>query len=102
MSKVVRLTGRELFIYYNKKLGIDDKGISVGGCTNKRILADRTGIDYNKLMWIFTRKNKCFYDDGNTVILKLYTSDIKKGGQSLARKGKGGMESFARYIMKKY
>jgi hypothetical protein len=97
----VRLAGKELFVYYHKKLGIVDKGVRVGGCTNKRILSKKTGITEGLLMKIFTREGLCYYEDDSTVILKLHTSDIQKGRQSMKRKGKGGMESFLRYIVKK-
>jgi hypothetical protein len=93
----VVLGGKELFVYYRKSGG----GI-VGGCTNKRILSKRTGIDYNTLMWNFTRKGRCYYENEFVVILKLHTSDIEKGAQSMVRKGKGGMERFMeRYVIKK-
>lgn len=100
MDKILRLTGKELFVYYSKKLGMESKDIYVGGCTNKRILSKKTGIDYNTLMKVFTRKGMRYYDDGDIVIMKLYTSDIEKGGQSLKRKGKGGMENFIKFVMK--
>jgi len=94
----VRLRSKEVFVYYHYKLGRDNADILVGGCTNKRILSDKTGIDYSVLMWHFTRKGHCFYDNGETIILKLFTDNIEKGLQSFTRRGVGGMESFARYI----
>ena len=94
----VRLTGRILFIYYFKKM----EGMKIGGCTNKRILSKRSGVDYSTLMSNFTRKGKCFYENEDTVIMKLHTSDIEKGAQSMIRRGKGGMERFMeRYVIKK-
>lgn len=93
----VRLTGRDLFVYYFKKL----ENVKVGGCTNKRILSKRTGVDYDTLMWYFTRKDRCMYENEDVIILKLYTSGIEKGAQSIARKGKGGMEAFmSKYVRK--
>ncbi len=98
----VRLGSKVLFIYYHKVLAVDSPNIIVNACTNKRILSKKTGIDYNTLMWNFTRKNKCFYENENTIILKLYTSVIEKGNQSITRKGKGGMEKFMeKYAIKK-
>ncbi len=99
--KEVRLSSKELFIYYFKKLAEEHDNISVGGCTNKRILSKKTGVDYNTLMWQFTRKNRCYYDNGEVVIMKLYTVDIEKGSQSMVRRGPGGMDKFIRYISKK-
>jgi hypothetical protein len=103
MSKErIRLTGRLLFIYYFKKIGIENKSIMVKGCTNKRILGKRTGIGVDLLVNIFTRKGLCYYENDDVVIMKLYASDIEKGAQSVMRKGKGGMEKFIeRYTIKK-
>ena len=98
----LRLTGKDLFVFYHKRLGLADKSIEPGGCTNKRVLSNKTGIEYNTLMWVFTRQGLCYYENDDTVIMKLYTGNITKGGQSVARKGKGGMERFIeRYVIKK-
>jgi hypothetical protein len=96
----VRLTSKELFVFYNKKLGDGEKTTRVGGCTNKRVLSERTGIGWYELEKIFTRQGGCYFDNGEVLIMKLHTSDIKKGNQSLVRKGRGGMENFAKYITK--
>ncbi|MBK5202131.1 MAG: hypothetical protein JJE45_00215 [Prolixibacteraceae bacterium] len=97
----VRLGGKDLFIYYHKKIGIGNNSIIPKGCTNKRVLSKRTGIDYNTLMWNFTRQGKSYYENDDTLILKVYPGDIEKGGQSMIRRGKGGMENFAKYIGKR-
>jgi hypothetical protein len=94
----VRLGGKELFVYYHRGIG-EDTRIRVGGCTNKRVLSRKTGVEYNTLMWVFTRKGLCYYEKEDIIILKLYTSDIEKGGQSMKRRGRGGMENFMRYVM---
>jgi hypothetical protein len=52
-------------------------------------------------MKIFTRKRGIYYEDDGVVIIKLHPRDIKKGGQSLSRKGKGGMERFKNYVIGK-
>jgi len=101
MKREVRLSGKDLFIFYHKGLDKGDKSITVGGCTNKRVLAKKTGIDYNTLMWVFTRKRLCYYETADTIVLKLLTSNIEKGGQSMARRGRGGMESFVKYISRR-
>lgn len=101
MGRVVRLSGKDLFIYYHKGLGVDDPSVAVNACTNKRILAKKTGIDYNTLMSHFTRKRRCYYENATTIILKLHPRVIEKGGQSMSRRGKGGMESFVKYISKR-
>lgn len=93
----VRISSKELFIYYHKQLGSEGRNAIVGGCTNKRILASRTGVDYYTLMKVFTRKGGCFYENGDVIIIKLFTGDIIKGKQSMARRGKGGMEKFLQY-----
>jgi hypothetical protein len=94
----IRLTSRELFVFYNKKLGLEN---SVGGCSNKRILEERTGVGWSVLEREFTRLGHCYFDNGEVVILKLFTADIKKGNQSVSRKGRGGMEQFAKYVLGK-
>jgi hypothetical protein len=94
----IRLTGKELFVYYFKKLGEKDNRIKVGGCTNKRILSKRTGISESLLMGIFTRKGFSYYENEDVVIMKLHTGDIEKGRQSITRRGRGGMESFVKYL----
>jgi hypothetical protein len=87
-----RLTGRELYVYCFKKLDNVKNGI----CTNKRILSDRTGIEYCVLMNMFTRKGLKRYENEDVLILKVYTADLEKGSQSIRRRGKGGMENFVK------
>jgi hypothetical protein len=98
----IRLTGKELFVYYFKKLGEGNKNIRIGGCTNKRILSKKTGITWSVLENTFTRKGFCYYENEEVVIMKLRTADIEKGLQSMKRKGIGGMERFVeRYTIKR-
>jgi hypothetical protein len=98
----IRLTGKDLFVYYHKKLGIGNKDIKCGGCTNKRLLSRRTGIGEGMLTNIFTRKGLSYYENEDVVIMKVSTTSIEKGSQSMVRKGKGGMERFVeRYTIKK-
>jgi hypothetical protein len=98
----LRLTGKDLFIFYHRDIGIGDNSIKPGGCTNKRILSKQTGIDYNTLMRVFTRQRRCYYETDGMIILKVSTGDIKKGSQSLGRRGKGGMDRFIeRYTIKR-
>ena len=97
----VRLTGRDLFVYYIRGVSGSENKVHGGICTNKRVLSERTGIDYNTLMWNFTRKGYSFYDNGDIVVMKFRPSDIVKGGQSLSRKGKGGMERFKNFVIGK-
>jgi hypothetical protein len=97
----IRISSTELFVYYHKKLGLMSNDIRVGGCTNKKLLSEKSGVDYYILMREFTRKDRCYYETEDIVILKLLTDDIKKGKQSVNRKGRGGMENFVKYIMKK-
>ena len=94
----VRLGGKVLFVYYFKKLGESNKQIEVCGCTNKHKLSERTGIDYNTLMRIFTRQGKNYYENEDVLILKLPTGNIIKGDQSITRRGRGGMENFVKYL----
>ena len=97
----IRLTGRYVFVYYYKRIGIGDKRVLAGGCTNQRLLSKRTGLSEGLLMRVFTREGYCYYEDNDLVILKLRTSDIEKGRQSIVRRGNGGMEKFvSRYIIR--
>ena len=93
----IRISSKELFIYYHKHLDSEGRDAVVGGCTNKRILASRTGVGYYTLMKVFTRRGDCFYENGDVIIIKLFTSDIIKGKQSMSRRGRGGMEKFLQY-----
>ena len=95
-----RLHSKELFIWYPKWIGRDDKKVTARGYTNKRVLSQRSGVNYDNLVRVFTREGKHYYENADGVIIRLYVSEITKGGQSVARKGKGGMENFVRYIMK--
>jgi hypothetical protein len=98
----VRLSGKELYVYYNREFDLHDKRYSCGGCTNKRVLSRKTGIGYDLLVKVFTRHGEVYYDNGVIVILKLYTDYIEKGGQSFNRRGRGGMEAFmGKYIRKR-
>jgi hypothetical protein len=51
---------------------------------------------------VFTRQGQCYFDNGDVVIIKIYTTDIEKGSQSMVRRGRGGMEKFvSKYIIRK-
>jgi hypothetical protein len=100
-KKDVRILSSELFIFYDKKLGIGNNSIHSIGCTNKTILNERTNLDYGFLMKVFTRENKFYYEDENMIVLRIFTDEILRGKQSVKRKGKGGMENFAKYILRK-
>ena len=92
----VRLSGKELFVYYHKGMG----EIEAGGCTNKRILSEKSGIGYDNLVRVFTRDRVNYYEDDTVVIIRLFVSNIVKGRQSMVRRGRGGMERFReRYMM---
>ncbi len=93
----IRLTGRELYIFYHKEMG-NNKQVEVMGCTNKVVLARRSGVNYDNLVRVFTREKRHFYENGDVIIMRLYVRNIIKGSQSLSRRGKGGMEVFARYV----
>ena len=98
----VRISSKEMFVYYEREaIEGGKKNPVIGGCTNKRLLARATGVEYYVLMKVFTREGKCFYDDGRVVIMKLFTGDIARGHQSWKRKGRGGMDGFVRYVLKK-
>jgi hypothetical protein len=88
-----RITSKELYVYC-----IRHGEMFIGGCSNKRILSERTGVGYDNLVRIFTREKRVFFDNGEVIILRLSTGNIKKGNQSLSLKGKGGSSAFNKYI----
>lgn len=89
-----------LFVYYGKRINTSKEKGFVRGCTNKRVLAQKTGIRYDTLVNIFTRQRNVYYETEDIIILKLYISDITKGSQSLKRRGQAGMKKFAEYVIK--
>jgi hypothetical protein len=96
----IRLTGKELFVCYHKGIG-DTKRVEGIACTNKVVLAQRSGINYDNLVRIFTREKRHYYETEGVVIIRVYVRNIYKGGQSMKRRGRGGMEKFATYISRK-
>jgi len=63
-----------------------DKGkgdVFLFSCTNKRVRADRAGIGYDKLVKIFTREKRNYYEvpekELNIIRLKI----LHKGGQRI-------------------
>ena len=91
----IRIQSRELYFYYLKEI---DRS---GGCTNREILRERTGVDYNRLRNVFGNKRRWYYEDEKVVITRILSKDFEKGRQSLNRRGKGGMEGFMHYVMRK-
>ena len=62
------------------------------GCSNLRLLEKRSGIKYDNLVRIFTRKGSFFYISDRVVIMKIYEGDIERGGQRVSRRGRGGVK----------
>lgn len=63
-----------------------DKGTGEGfslSCTNKRVLADRTGIGYDKLVKIFTREKRFYYEDPEQGFLIIHSTLLHRGGQRI-------------------
>jgi hypothetical protein len=88
----VRLTGKSFFAYCIKVKGMVETEYYTGGCTNKRVLAKKTGIGYDLLMKVFTRKGLVYFENEHVIIIKVKRGDIEKGKQSFSRQGKGSME----------
>jgi len=91
----LRITSKEIYTYYFKELNIS------GGCTNRKALERKTGVEYNKLRNLFGSKHEFYFEDKDVVIIRVMTDNITKGQQSLKRRGKGGMNRFREYIVKK-
>ncbi len=72
---------KNLFTVYSGDRGKGDG--SSYTCTNKRSLADYTGISYNSLVFIFTRKRLRYWESpGGDVIIR---SDILIRGKARNR-----------------
>lgn len=93
MERLV-ITSREFYAYYFKEIGVS------GGCSNRRILEEKTGVPYNRLRNIFGDHNRYYYENEDIIIIRVKVWDYNKGRQSVSRRGKGGMEKFARFIRK--
>ena len=98
--KELRLYGKELYIVY-PKIGITEGNFRVDGYTNKRQLADGNhGLSYDNLVRIFTRNKKTYHEFEEVIVLRLVLSNVTKGEQSLAKKGRGGRDQFNKFIKK--
>jgi hypothetical protein len=69
---------------YTLYFGDKGKGDGVSfSCTNKRVLADRTGIGYDKLVNIFTRQKKLFFEDPENNFIIIHSTLLHRGGQRI-------------------
>ena len=98
----LRLYGKELYVVY-PKLGVEHGNLRAEGFTNKNQMDGHDGLTYDNLVRVFTRKkyNKGkinYYEFKDAIVIRLYLSDITKGGQSFARKGRGGRDQFDKFI----
>lgn len=103
--KELRLYGKELYIIY-PKLGVDHGNLRAEGFTNKNQMDGHYGLTYDNLVRVFTRKkyNKGkinYYEFKDAIVIRLYLSDVTKGGQSVKRKGRGGRDEFNKFIKEK-
>lgn len=85
------ITSREIYGYYFKGIG------QSGGCSNRKLLERKTGVDYNKLRNLFGDKRGFYYEDESVIIIRVMVNNFEKGRQSLIRRGPGGMEKFLKY-----
>ena len=76
---------KEVFVYYAKNTGEKDCDIRPFGCSNRRILSQKTGKGYSNVVRIFTRERRYYYETGEFVILRLFESDISRGKQRIRR-----------------
>lgn len=91
----IRITSKEIYCYYLKGVGLS------GGCSNRRILEDKLGVNYNVFRRTFEGSKKNYYEDDDVIVIRVRSIDFEKGKQSIVRRGKGGMERFAQYVMKR-
>jgi hypothetical protein len=74
---------RKIFVF--QLLGLmEDKKKKPIACSNLRILHERSGIGYDNLVRIFTRNGRSFYMNDRIVIMKIYESNILRGGQTFS------------------
>ena len=80
---------RVIFVYH--WLGKDGNGRDSHpiGCSNMRILSERSGVGYENLVRVFTRERRRYWSDGASYIVKIYESDILRGKQKLSKVGIG-------------
>ena len=93
----MRLYGKELYIVY-PKLGVEGGNFKVEAYTNKKQIDGRFNLRYDNLVRVFTRNRKTYHEFEEAIVLKLYIGDIKKGGQSFEKKGRGGRDNFNKFI----
>jgi hypothetical protein len=84
MAKVV-------YIFYWKGTGKDGKVNKPIACTNKRLLSERSPLGYDNLVRIFTRQRRCYWEDSEHIIIKIYENDIIRGRQKISVRGRGGI-----------
>jgi hypothetical protein len=82
---------RVIYIFHWKGLGKDRIKERPISCSNKRLLAERTGLGYENLVRIFTRQGRSYWEDSEHFIVKIYESDIIRGKQNLSIRGRGGI-----------
>jgi len=76
-----------IYVYFWKGGGESGTNRKPLACTNKRVLASKTGMGYENLVRIFTRKGRSYWEDSEHFILKIFVSDIIKGKQRIISRG---------------
>ena len=80
-----------IYIFYWKEKVKGDNTSKPIACTNKRVLASRSGMGYDNLVRIFTRQRKVYWEDSEHIIIKIYENDIIRGKQKISNRGRGGI-----------
>ena len=81
---------RVVFVFQIKGDGEFMKKHVPVGCSNLRILHERSGVGFDNLVRIFTRKGLRYYENDSVIIMKVYESLILRGRQGLVKRGRGG------------
>jgi len=76
-----------LYVFHWRGEG-EGNGISFG-CTNMKVLSERTGIGYSNLVRVFTRLKRDYWEDRKQgyFIIRIMGKDIYKGRQKISRRG---------------
>lgn len=69
----VRFYSKYLFAFYDKQTK------TRMGATNMKVLADKTGIKYGRIRYLFVDLRKDLYEDDKCIIFKIPSDMIFKG-----------------------
>ncbi len=63
-------------------------------CSNRRILSEKSGLGYENLVTVFTRKGRHYYETNECVVIRIYEKFILRGRQKIQVPGKKFGDSY--------